>query len=82
MKKCIKGRIDFIANKAPEMFYIQSALNMDDEGKKNNELRPLLNVKDSFRKVIITKDNLGKRIDDNGIITLDLFDFLLEDDLL
>ena len=70
--------IDFIANKGNNKFYIQSALTVATEDKKNQEQRPLLNVNDFFKKIIIVKDSIKRKRDDNGIITMDIFDFLLD----
>ncbi len=74
--------IDFIANKGNNKFYIQSALTVATEDKKNQEQRPLLKVNDFFKKIIIVKDSIKRKRDDNGIITMDIFDFLLDMDSL
>ncbi len=74
--------IDFIVNKGVKKYYIQSALNMDDSQKAKTELRPLLNTKDFFKKIIITKTSMKPWIDENGIVRLGLFDFLLKEDAL
>lgn len=70
--------IDFIANKGNNKFYIQSALNMTTEEKMLQEERPLLNVNDYFKKIIIVKDDIKRKRDENGIITMGIFDFLLD----
>ena len=74
--------IDFIANKGNNKYYIQSAYNMPNEEKINQEERPLLKVNDSFKKFIIVKDYIKRNRDDNGIITMNIFDFLLDIDSL
>ena len=68
--------IDFIANKGNNKFYIQSAYSMPDSEKREQEERPLLKINDSFKKFIITKDYIKTWRDDNGIITMSLFEFL------
>ena len=70
--------IDFIANKGNNKFYIQSALDMPSNEKIEQEERPLLKVNDSFKKFIITKDYIKRTRDDNGIIKMSIFDFLLD----
>ena len=70
--------IDFIANKGNNKLYIQSALITIPESKKSQEQRPLLQVKDFFKKIIIVKDSIKRKRDENGIITMDILDFLLD----
>lgn len=70
--------IDFIANKGNNKYYIQSALSMSNGEKIKQEQRPLLNVNDYFKKIIIVKDNIKRKRDENGIITMGIFDFLLD----
>ena len=74
--------VDFIATKGDLRYYIQSALSLSDEEKIRQEKRSLLNIDDSFKKVIITKNGLNIHRDDKGIITIDLFDFLMDKDSL
>lgn len=74
--------IDFIANKGNNKIYIQSAFSMPDEEKINQEERPLLKVHDSFKKIIIVKDYIKRTRNENGIITMSIFDFLLDPDSL
>ena len=70
--------IDFIANKGNNKIYIQSAFTMTNEDKINQEERPLLKVNDSFKKIIIVKDYIKRTRNENGIITMSIFDFLLD----
>lgn len=72
----IQYEIDFIAQNGRDKFYIQSAYKMDDEEKRNQELRPLLKVDDSFQKIIITGDDIATYTDDKGIVYMGLFQFL------
>ena len=74
-----RTEIDFVINKGMKRYYIQSAMSMDDMDKKRQELRPLLGVKDMFRKVIITKTAAKPWIDDMGVLRLGIYDFLLDE---
>ena len=68
--------VDFIANKGNNKYYIQSAYSLPDANKREQEIRPFLKINDSFKKIIITMDNIKTWRDDNGIITMNIFDFL------
>ncbi len=74
-----RTEIDFVINKGMKRYYIQSTLYMDDSEKANQELRPLLGVKDMFRKVVITKTTAKPWIDDMGVLRLGIYDFLLDE---
>ncbi len=75
--KRIPLEIDFVCNQGSERIYIQSAYAMQDIEKKEQEERPLIKIRDSFRKIIIVKNGIT-HYDENGIYILNLFDFLLE----
>ena len=77
-----KVEIDFVATKAPDQVYIQSALSMDDPDKARAELRPLLAVRDFFRKIVVSKTTLPPWVDDSGVIRMGIYDFLLDESLL
>lgn len=77
-----KLEVDFVVNKGAERIYIQSAFKMPVEEKKQQEEKPLLCITDSFKKIIIVGDNIKRKIDENGIITVSLIDFLLDDDII
>lgn len=70
--------IDFVANKGSQRYYIQSAFALPSLEKVAQEERPLKNVPDSFKKIIVVKDNIMLRRDDNGITTMGLKQFLLD----
>lgn len=70
--------IDFIARKGTEKYYIQSALSMDDPEKQDTELKPLRAVKDSFKKIVISKSYGNSWVDDEGILRINMIDFLLD----
>ncbi|MBQ9336649.1 MAG: ATP-binding protein [Lentisphaeria bacterium] len=68
--------IDFVANSGSRRYYIQSAFAMSPE-KEIQEKRPFLRINDSFKKIILVRENIKPRRDDNGIVTMGLLDFLL-----
>ncbi len=72
--------IDFVANMTNDKIYIQSAYHLPNSDKVRQEIRPFLNVDDSFRKFIIVRDSIDVRKDDYGITTIGLKYFLLNDD--
>ena len=69
--------VDFVANKGEKRCYIQSAFSLPTLDKVNQEERPLRNISDSFKKIVIVKDNILPRVDESGIVTIGLKDFLL-----
>ncbi len=69
--------IDFIAEKFDKVIYIQSAMFIPDEGKMIQETRPFKYVNNAYKKVLITKYDGSGNYDENGILHLNLFDFLL-----
>lgn len=71
---------DFVINKGSSRYYIQSAYDMPNDEKNYQEKKSLLNIEDSFKKVIIVKDNIKPKKDENGILTIGLKDFLLNDE--
>lgn len=74
--------IDFIATLGSEKYYIQSALAMPTEEKSLQEKRSLYYIDNSFKKIVVTKNGLHATRDNRGVITMDLFDFLLNEDSL
>lgn len=74
--------VDFIANLGTKRYYIQSAYSLPSAEKAEQEKKSLLNIDDSFKKIIIVKDRVKAFLDDNGIVTINLFDFLLNKDSL
>ncbi|MHB1454270.1 MAG: ATP-binding protein [Saccharofermentanales bacterium] len=72
--------VDFIANDGGKIYYIQSALNIDDEGKRNQEINSLRRIPDSFKKIVVVRDNIMPWHDDNGILYIGINDFLLDAD--
>ena len=78
-KQC---EIEFVATKGMRKYYIQSALVLNTEDKEKAELRPFLETKDFFKKIIVTKSYMKPWFDDNGIYHIGLYDFLLDESLL
>ena len=74
----IQYEIDFIANNGTDKYYIQSAFTLDTEEKKQQELKSLLKIDDSFRKIVIVGNDIAEYTDDKGIRYIGLFQFLLK----
>lgn len=70
--------VDFVINKGAERIYIQSSYRMPTKEKAIQEKRSLNNIHDNFRKIIIVGDDIKQKTDEQGIVTLSLFDFLLD----
>lgn len=70
--------IDFVVNRGAKRVYIQSAFRMPDALKVEQEKRSLKTVNDMFRKLIIVGDDIRRKIDEDGVVTMGLFDFLLD----
>ena len=69
--------VDFIANSGSKRYYIQSAFSMSAPEKEAQEKRPFLRFNDAFKKIILVRENIKVRRDENGIVTMGLLDFLL-----
>ena len=78
-KQC---EIDFVVNVGSKKYYIQSALNVSDPIKMDSELRPLKNTNDFFKKIIVSKTSQKPWHDDDGILLLGLYEFLLNENAL
>lgn len=74
--------VDFIANKGSQRYYIQSAFDLPTDEKTRQEIRPYLAIEDSFKKIVVTKNHMKLRRDENGIATMSIYDFLLNPDSL
>lgn len=70
--------VDFVCNLGSSKYYIQSAYSIPDEAKRTQETRPFRKIDDSFRKILITRDIIRPYYDDSGILTMNIFDFLLD----
>lgn len=70
--------VDFVCNLGSARYYIQSAYSIPDEAKRAQELRPLLKIDDSFKKIVVTGDIVPAQYDEKGILTVNVYDFLLD----
>ena len=70
--------VDFVCNLGSSRYYIQSAYSLPDEAKRTQEIRPFRKIDDSFRKIIITRDIVQPYYDEYGILTVNIYDFLLD----
>jgi predicted AAA+ superfamily ATPase len=71
--------IDFIANKNSRRYYIQSAFSIPDEKKRTQETSPLYKISDSFKKIVVVKDNIIPWHDEQGILYVGIKQFLLDE---
>lgn len=78
----VQLEIDFVANLGSKRYYIQSAFGMQTEEKQAQEKASLINVNDSFKKIIIVKDVVNVTRDETGITTMSIYDFLLKENSL
>lgn len=74
--------IDFVANLGSKRYYIQSAFSMPTEEKRIQEKASLVNINDSFKKIIIVKDIVNVTRDEDGITTMSIYDFLVKENSL
>ena len=81
-KKTSALEVDFVANRGSRRYYIQSAYALPDAAKREQESASLKRIADSFKKIIVVKDTVNTTRDENGIVTMGLFDFLLDPDSL
>ena len=70
--------VDFVANRGNDRYYIQSAYQLSDDEKWEQERKSLKGIDDSFRKIIIMKDEIKPWKDENGFLIIGLKDFLLD----
>ncbi len=73
-----RREVDFVVNKGGRYVYIQSAFSIPDQGKMQQEMSSLRNIRGSFPKIIVRMDTLGRWYDDEGILHINLLDFLLD----
>ena len=74
--------VDFVVNKGNNRFYIQSAFNIADPNKKEQEIASLLRIPDSFKKIVVVKDYLNPWYDEHGIQYIGIEQFLLDEKIL
>ena len=75
----VQAEVDFVCNKADKRYYIQSALTIPDREKMLQEQNSLTRISDSFKKIIIVKDAIKTHYNEDGVLIMNLFDFLLND---
>ena len=73
--------IDFICNKGSKKYYIQSAYLLETEEKTTQEISPFLKIHDSFKKIVITSNTPKPFYNEDGILFMNVFDFLLKPEL-
>lgn len=71
--------VDFVCNRSYKRCYIQSALSLPDREKMQQESASLLRIDDSFMKYVITGDRIKKYQNDDGIVIMNVLDFLLDE---
>ncbi|MBR6027558.1 MAG: ATP-binding protein [Clostridia bacterium] len=71
--------VDFVAGKGQQRYYIQSALHLDDPAKREQEINSLKRIGDSFRKMVIVKDDILPWRDEKGIVYMGIEQFLLDE---
>ncbi len=74
--------VDFVCNLGSKRYYIQSAYSIPDADKKAQEIRPFKKIEDSFKKIVVTRDIVAPTYDENGVLTVNIYDFLLNADYL
>lgn len=78
-KQIVKNyEVDFVASQGNNKYYIQSALNMDSLEKAKQERKSLININDYFKRIIVVKEDIKPRRDENGIVTIGIYNFLLD----
>lgn len=71
--------VDFVANDGNRRYYIQSALTVGEEAKRQQEVRPFLRIADSYKKIVVVKDDIIPWYDERGMLYLGIERFLLDD---
>ena len=74
--------IDFVCNKGSKRYYIQSAYAIVDQAKMEQEQRSLMLTGDFFKRIIITKDTPAPHYNENGVLIMSVYDFLLDENSL
>ena len=74
--------VDFVCNQGSQRYYIQSALHLPSKEKREQEVRSLKDINDSFKKFVVTEDLISRYVDDDGITYMNIYEFLLNEDSL
>lgn len=78
----VQLEVDFVVNQGSRRYYIQSALHVDDPQKREQEIQSLNRIRDSFKKIVVIKDDIVPRQDENGILYMGIERFLLDENAL
>lgn len=78
----VQLEVDFVVNRDSRRYYIQSALHVDDPQKREQEIQSLNRIRDSFQKIVVIKDDIVPRQDENGILYIGIERFLLDENIL
>ncbi len=71
--------VDFVCNRGSQRYYIQSAWHLSDEEKREQETKSLKQIKDNFKKIVITDDPIRHYRDESGVIYMNIYEFLLDE---
>ena len=74
--------VDFVVNQGMRRWYIQSAFAIPDQAKRLQETRPFSKIPDSFSRIVVVKDEIKPWIDEQGVLTVGLLDFLTDENIL
>ena len=77
--KRVQYEVDFVANRGSKRYYIQSAFAIPDEEKRKQEIRPFTRIQDSFRKIVVVREDIEPWHDENGILYVGIEQFLLDE---
>ena len=70
--------VDFVVNQTDKRYYIQSALTVANEEKRQQEINSLNRINDSYTKIVVVRDNILPWIDEKGVQYINIEDFLLD----
>ena len=76
----VQLEVDFVVNKSHRRYYIQSALDISDPEKRKQEIDSLMRIDDSFRKIVVVRDDIIPWHDEKGILYIGVEQFLLNED--
>ena len=77
--KRVQYEVDFVANRGSKRYYIQSAFAIPDEEKRKQEIRPFTRIQDSFRKIVVVREDIEPWHDEDGILYVGIEQFLLDE---
>ena len=78
----VKLEVDFVANKGDWRYYIQSAYMIPDEAKMEQETKVFSKINDDFKKIVVVGDDVYPYMNDRGILTIGVRQFLLDENSL